>query len=196
MIAEKKLDTEARASLQEMCGGMFLDGECYAFAIAFHRLTGWQMVGLMMGNLIRHAAVRNPSGVLFDARGPVSEEKFGKLFGARPPYDLQEIEEKDLLDTRPIMEMNIRRASKWIESLWPDLPFVSGDRLRVRKFAEELEALSRKHGFWILGPYPATPPLLAEGPDEGEGGYVIRMTDEGNMFTINRFLNDVDLQWK
>jgi len=173
---------------QEIIRGIiagFLKGECYAFVIALHRDLGWPMIGLMKKEEVRHAAVQDPEGNFWDARGQVSENEFGEPFGLRPPYDLRVVTEADLLAIHPVFAMSIQRASKTAQSLWPELPWKPDAlKCRVQTFAEELEVLSRKHGFWIRSFCPTRPAIIAEGDGE-EKGYELGLTLDGN-YTINR----------
>lgn len=163
----------------------FLEGECYAFAIALHRDLGWPMVGLMEKGTVWHAAVRDPEGNLWDARGRVSKEEFGGPFGFGPLFNLKTITEKDLFDIRPVTDISICRASKTAQTLWPDLPWKPHTlRCRVLSFAEELEAVSRKHGFWIRSMFQGYRPVIAEG-DGDESGYQLEMTLDGG-YAIDR----------
>ena len=165
----------------------FLDGECYAFAIALHRGLGWPMVGLKQGEVVRHAAVRSPAGELHDARGFISEEEFGRPFDCSPPYVLCEVSEKDLRAIRIVHSYTIDRARRMAEVWFPMLPWKDGGLVaRISAFADELETLSRKHGFWIRAPFPAAPPVLA--PDCGsEKGYALQPLSDGLTYAIDRY---------
>lgn len=184
-------DTESTEALRDMCVQTFLDGECYAFATALHEGLGWPMIGLMDGDVIRHVAVQSPDGKLYDARGLIKEEEFGLggPFGLRPPYDLRRVSVGDLVRTGEPSEFRartVRRARMVAEAIWPELPWQDSFATRVTAFANELEALSRKHGLWIRSPVPAAAPVLAIG-DDAEGGYKLRPTADGTTFTIDRY---------
>ena len=175
--------------LQDLCFGMFLDGECYAFAIALNEGLGWPMVGLMSGKEIRHAAVRRPDGKLHDARGPVSEQQFGHPFCFAPPYDLRTVTAEDLIragEPNGPRKFSIDMARRTAEALWPELPWENSLASKVSAFAEELEALSRKHGLWIRSSVPTAASMIAIGLDD-EGGYELRPTVDGVTFTIDRY---------
>lgn len=179
--------------IRDLCRSMFLCGECYAFAVAVHRGLGWPMFGLMRNNEIRHAFLcpaNVSSDVFFDARGYISEEKLGKPFGADQPYELRQIEEKDLYAKRPILDNSIDKARQFAEIIWPNLPWKGDTRAnKILVFAEELEALSRKHGFWIRGAFPGTPPLLAEGC--GDESYSLKLMADGCTYSIARLIGQV-----
>ena len=175
---------------QELCEGMYFEGECYAFAIALRQGLGWPIVGLMHKGVVRHAVVRKPEdGTLFDARGPITEiEELGRPFQVPQPYELRELKEDDLLAIRPVHERSIARARDIAEKIWPDLPWNDSSLARARQFAQELEALSRKYDIWLRAPVPATPPILvvAEGD---EGGYTLSPSLNA-LYTIDRILTD------
>lgn len=187
MITYKALDIETRENMHDMLIGLCLDGQCYAFAIAMHRCLGWPMVGLMQGLVIRHAAVIDPDGSLWDCRGKMNKEDFGKPYGIKFPYELKTITEAELNVTNPISEPFIASLSRMVQSVWPELPWRSNTLImRVRVFAEELEALSRKHNLWIYGNFPATLPAIAEG-DEDEKGYALSGTITGGYMISRTF---------
>lgn len=171
----------------------FLDGECYAFALALHRGLGWPMVGLMDGKVIRHAAAQPALRTLqlYDVRGVTNlfGEEFGRPFGIKPPYDLREVSEEDLRAVRPIHERTIERAAYWAEVMWPHWPWKQGYAIRAKAFADDLEKLSRKHGLWIRSVTPTLRPVLARSKGD-ELGYTISMTDGDTAFTIDRRLTD------
>lgn len=175
--------------LQDLCLFMYLDGECYAFAIALHQGLGWPLIGVMDGEVIRHAGVRDPDGMLHDARGTVPEEELGHPFGLPQPYDLREITEKDLHGASGPPEARAHRvgsARRVAETLWPDLPWRESLEARMRAFVDALESLSREHGLWIRSPTPANLPVIAVG-DDAEGGYKIDPVLASSSFTIDRF---------
>jgi hypothetical protein len=186
----RKLDRdEEHETLRDLFKGPYLEGECYAFAIALHQGLGWPMLGLMNKEVVRHVAVRSPDGKLFDARGFVLEEQFGRPFSFAPPYDLSEVTLEDLVrkgESNETRAHSVRSARRVAELLWPELPWKDSLALRAYAFANELEALSRKHKFWIRAPVPADPPVLAVGEDD-EGGYELCPTMDGFAFTINRY---------
>lgn len=184
-----KIDSEARGTLHAILIGLCLDGECYAFAIAMHRCLGWPMIGLMQGELIRHAAVIDPDGNIWDCRGIVSREEFGEPFGIKFPYETRPITEEKLKAVAPVLynyDHFIESLSKKAQMVWPDLPWKSDTLVaRVRAFTEELEALSRKHNLWIYGNFPTALPAIAEGDGE-EKGYALEAVMGG--YVINRLL--------
>ena len=177
-IRHHGLSEEDRRDCCEVCLSLYLDGQCYAFAIALHRNLGWQIVGLMDGEVIRHAAVLSPGGVLFDIRGEVPLEKFGEPFGLQPPYQISPIEESDLFAAAPVSEGEIELAFVMIERIWPNLPGwkPSDFRKRAEAFMKGLDDLSREHGIYIRGPHmnPATFPVITDAFG-GEDGYETRL---------------------
>ncbi len=182
-------DEESWEALHEECLTMYLDGACYAFATALHQGLGWPIVGLMNGEVIRHAAVQSPDGRLHDVRGFISEEQFGSPFGFAPPYTLRAISMDNLRRDEEPEEVRlnaVRRARRTAEILWPELPWQKSFTARVSAFADELEILSKKHGLWIRAAVPGARPLLAvSGYDEG--GYELSPTHDGLTFTIDRY---------
>lgn len=179
-------DEETVQRFRDLCEGMFLKGECYAFAIALHQGLGWPIVGLIdSDNAVRHALVRKPrSRLLYDARGPVTSRRVGAIFKLTSPYKLLPIEEQGLRDIRPIGEESIARARQMAEVLWPVLPWKNSLQARAQVFATELEILSRKHGLWIRATNPTQAPILT--PEwGGEAGYILRVRDDG-LYAIDR----------
>jgi hypothetical protein len=179
--------------LQDAYQRLFLDGECYAFALALHQGLGWPLVGLIKSydekskrsNLIWHAGVRSPGGRIHDARGFLTDDEFGGYF-LSPPFTIREILPNELYATRPIEPNVIGRARRHAETLWPQLPWIDTFVMRVTAFADDLEELSRKHGLWICHGVPADPPRVYTGGGD-EGGYRVRPTMDGNTYTITRY---------
>ncbi|MBP9668952.1 MAG: hypothetical protein KBE09_01545 [Candidatus Pacebacteria bacterium] len=193
IIATLKKNPEDHALLHDMYRHVYLNGECYAFAIALNDGLGWPMVGLMKGDVIWHAGVRAPDGRIHDVRGFLSEETFASYF-LSPPFVLRTIDETMMRNTRKIDEHTIRYARHLAETLWPELPWKETYAMKVHAFAEELEALSRKHGFWITGSVPAQAPRLYKECGD-EGGYRVCPTSDGLAYTVRRYLDfevDVD----
>jgi hypothetical protein len=158
----------------------YLEGECYAFAIALHQGLGWPVCGIIVDTTIRHAGVRAPDGRIHDIRGLLTEAEFATHF------TLREVSMEELYATRPIDDHSIAHARRLAETLWPELPWISSYVMRVQAFADELEALSRAHGLWIRGDVPASPPLLYTSSGE-EGGYRVRPIVDGSSYTITRY---------
>lgn len=185
-----KPDKKIMEFMRGLCRTVFLDGECYAFAIALHRGLGWPIFGLILNDEIRHAFLypaNVSSDVFFDARGYIAEEKLGEPFDIDYPYKLQQIEEKDLYATRPILDNSIDKARQFAEIIWPNLDWKGGARAdKILAFAKELEALSRKHGLWIRAAFPGTPPLLAEGC--GDESYSLKIMADGCTYSVNRII--------
>lgn len=186
----RQLDHEEAESIREQLLAMYFEGECYAFATALFEGLGWPIIGLMVGTQVRHAAVRSPDGRLLDARGFVSDEKFGRPFNCRPPYQLREMSADELMrrgETSELRARSVHMARLLAEAAWPDLPWIDSATQHLIDFCDELEALCRRHRLWIRAPYPAAAPVLAAGKDD-EGGYEINRTADGLSFTIDRYL--------
>lgn len=188
MITVKGLDPDMARALQDICEGVFLDGECYAFAIMLHRELGWPMIGLMDDNVIRHVVTQTPAGTWFDARGPVKETELGQPFGLSRPYNLRAVEEKDLRVIRPVHEASIARARDITERLGPDLPWKNASMERAKAFAREFEDLCKKHGIWLRSSVPDQPPLLVIAQGD-ETGFALTLYVNGAICSIDRTLD-------
>ena len=183
----ESIDKGTLEAFHDIWAGMFLHGECYAFAIALSRGTGWPMVGLMRDNKIDHAGVRRPDGMIQDIRGAISEQDFARPFPVSPLHLLLPVTEDELRTVAPVHEMMIATASRIAQALWPDIPWKEDTlQSRVIAFADALEKLSRDHGFWIRGATPGSSPMIALSGDD-EGGYELQPTGLG--YTINRYLD-------
>lgn len=193
MTAICKPDKEVMEFMRDICRSMFLDGECYAFAVALHRGLSWPIFGLMRNNEIRHAFLRPANvsdDVFFDARGYIEEEKLGKPFGLDQPYELRQIEEKDLYTKRPILDNYINKARQFAEIVWPKLDWKGGTRAdKILAFAKELEALSREHGLWIRAAFPGALPLLAGGC--GDESYSFKLMPDGLTYSVDRLIGQI-----
>lgn len=194
-LVMKRLSRDDTECLHSMLKATYLDGDCYAFAIALHRELWWPMYGLITNGtdgerVIRHAFVDGGyarSGIYFDARGWFNEASLSQLFGvSRASGDIAPVTEDDLRAVRPVRESSIANAARMAEVLWPDLPW-KGRLRRVEAFARELEELSRKHGFWVTGPTVTTWPALYEG-SEDVAGYTVTPTPSANAYLISRRL--------
>lgn len=188
MVGEK--DQEEWERLHDMYQYIFLHGECFSFALALHRGLDWPLIALMKDEKILHAAVRNPDGRIHDVRGFVSEEEFGKPFlGARKDFIIREIDTSALDAVEPTHEHTIQCARNAAEILWPKLPWKETRISKIAAFADEFEALCRKHKLWIRAPFldPTIAPPLAFGEGD-EGGYELFPTIDGFSYTINRYL--------
>lgn len=189
IIHSLREDPEAYEMLHALCTGMYLGGECYAFAAALHEGLGWPIIGLMAGDVLRHAAVRSPDGRLIDARGFILEEEFGTPFGITPPYHLTEVCRIDLREgeTEKGRASSTLRARRYAEILFPELPWKDSLLQRAAAFLAELEAISQKYGLWLRPATPAGQPILYERYGD-ESGYEIRPTHNGFGFTLDRRL--------
>ena len=185
LLSPAKADMWHGAALK----ALYLEGECYAFAIAVHRGTGWPMVGLIKDGIARHALIRQPDGRLFDARGVVTDEELGEPFSMSAPYEFRNITEQYLYAIRPVTEISIRHARLLAEELWPDVPWDVSEQMKVRAFTDALENLCRQHGFWIRASIPGSPPLLERAHGD-EGGYTIQCYIDGVTYVLNRYLEN------
>lgn len=185
------LEGVVRKNLDDLCRGVFLDGNCYAFATALHEGLGWPMVGLMSGDTIRHVVVVSPEGDYYDARGKVSPTRLGIPFGMmQGGYELRNVTIDELErpnETPSVRQSSIRMARKFAEALWPELPWRDSAAQRAAAFCDELEALSRKHGIWIRATVPGARPILYTAYGD-ETGYELHTTEDGLAFTMDRTL--------
>ena len=191
LVQHLKQGSEDWNFLHDLFLQIHLDGECYALAIALYEGLGWPIMGLMEGEVIRHAAVLSPDGRFFDARGFVSEQEFGRPFGKTAPYDLRTVSPEQLTREGEPEERKagvVASARRMAETLWPELPWKTTGVARLIAFADALELLCRRHGLWIRGPYPTMRPVLAVGYDD-EGGYCLEAMADGQTFTIDRYLS-------
>lgn len=162
-------------------------GSCYDFAVALYRGLSWPIVGLTDGVEIVHVGVKSPEGKIWDGRGEVSEEEFGKPF-TKNHYAICDVAEKELLATGKVREHMVEIFLRIAQENWPELSWKQVTRReRVIAFADELEALSRKHKLWICGTVPAMLPVIFEGYGD-EAGYEIKLSSDGNAYMINRKL--------
>ena len=181
----KSLDGENLRSLRGLATGIYLDGQCYEFAVALHRGLGWQMFGLMEGKTIRHAILESEPLKFWDVRGPLKPTDIGKPFGMVTP-SLQRITEKDLHKVRPVFDEAVERASLVAQAMWPDLPWKAGTlQSRALGFIDELEKLCRKHKIWIRAPWPAAQIVLCAAHGD-EKGFTVAPTLDGQYFIDRR----------
>ena len=89
VIHPLKESSEDYRILHDLILMTYLDGECYAFAVALHQGLGWPIIGLMQEHgIIRHAVVQAPDNQYLDARGFVEESQLSSPFGGVfPPVE-------------------------------------------------------------------------------------------------------------
>ncbi|MEM9336338.1 MAG: hypothetical protein AAGA35_00580 [Patescibacteria group bacterium] len=175
---------------------IFLDGECYAFAIALHQGLGWPLIGIMEGDVIRHALVKIPNDspvfrdskiphgqeLLFDARGCVSEDEIGLPFGLTPPWNSTSITIEQLYAVREIQEASITLARQMAEIVWPHLPWKENFDDQVVNFLTAIEAVCREHGFMIRSHYPTAKPIISPCTGDEDGFRVERISRDQAVF--------------
>ncbi len=183
----KEHDADQWDWLADHADSIYLDGECYAFALALHRGLGWPLVGIMQGDVVRHALVQESKETLRDVRGSVSHEEAGIPFGISAPV-FKRIEEADLFNIRPISDASIEMARKYGQTLWPELAWKERLSDKAVEFVNDLEALCRKHGMWIWGQIHAQMPLISPLDEEIFQGYKLAPTIHGTTFTLDRIL--------
>lgn len=180
------LDADDYIKNRDIARGTFLEGECYAFAIALHQGLGWPLVGLIKKDVIWHAGVENPVGFIYDGRGMLTRKEFTEYFGGSPS-EMRPIEIEELYAQRPIQPRAINLARAIAEALWPELPWRESLASKALAFADALEKLCREHQMWIVAPSPTQRPCLFTGHGD-EGGYEVRPTTNAKAFTIDRYL--------
>ena len=171
----------------------YLHGGCFIFALAMHRSFGLPLVCIDDGKRIIHAAVQVDENTYRDARGDTATHEFVVVFNAhhdkiRPTSEAElkaisfEANKEELSDK--LVENCIRKA----ESVWPEWPWRNSNLEKLRNFTNELEALCRKHGFWIQEAYPTTAPIVY--PEfGGEEGYLLeQLPSFNNQFFLRRTL--------
>lgn len=189
MITLKQLDEEERESLRAMAESIYLDGECYAFAIALHRGLGWQMRALRT-DTIRHVLLRDArDGSFWDVRGRVKLKDIGTPFGIQEFGLLDPVGESDLFAIRRVDDLSISRAAWMAQALWPHLPWKDGVMQKYAAFLRELELLSQKHGVYLYASLPTAWPVLTEAAG-GEVGYAFKPSVTGPSYFINRQLEN------
>ncbi|MFA5777104.1 MAG: hypothetical protein WC906_01540 [Parcubacteria group bacterium] len=163
-------------------------GQCYNFALALHRGLGWPLIGLIVDPVIIHAGVLSSEGKIWDGRGEISEADFVEPFVEGEAYIIKEIKEEDLTHEPKVKETTIDFFLEKAQLVWPELPWKQATFMeKVKTFADELEALSRKYKLWISGTLPVAPPAIFKGCDD-ETGYAVKLSADGNAFFINRML--------
>jgi hypothetical protein len=186
----EKFDEENWESVYEMCVAMYLQPNCYAFAIALSRGTGWPMHGILAHDTIWHAGVRDENGRFRDARGIVPEAEIGQALDIDPPYVTRVVAEEDLFRIKPIPDRLVVRASIMAEALWPELPWKKeAFRSRAIAFTEELAELCRKHKVWIR---PPTDHLMYIEEPYGDEGFRIQPTMLGQ-YAVNRYIGEIGI---
>lgn len=169
-----------------------LHDKYHYLAIALSEGLGWPLIGLFKDGRIVHVGVRSPKGEFRDVRGAISEEEFGKPFGLTPPYESREVYPYELVpdnfpdhfDFKVLREHWVGAVRRIAEMLWPDLPWKDSFAKRVKTFAQELEALSRKHGIWISDSTREGLPVLDECIGKKVDGYELVPTPDCMTFTI------------
>ncbi len=158
------LSEDNRSAAVSGCLG-FVQGECFAFAIAVHEGTGLPLVGIECGGKIVHAGVRIADGRFFDGRGYVPEDKVAgwQFREIGPGYTIVPVTKERLYEIREgkIFPNTIVTASQLAQVGYPELPWNEACFVnRVKAFAHELEKLSRKHGFYITPFNEKAPPVI------------------------------------
>ena len=121
---------------QKINGDQFCRGYCAEFALALHRITGWQVVAFNEleyddneeeeYGIPCHYALRSPSGKYADARGLRTEKEIANNLMASDAtplqkYNVENLTENDLLASSEIIDEMVNEAEKFISKnrkLW------------------------------------------------------------------------------
>lgn len=179
IIPIKKKDRK----LLHAMAGTFLHGQCYAFALAVHAGTGWDLCGLMNGDIIQHVGVRDLKGRFFDARGFVEESDivvpFSREFDTTCKF--KKVAPEDLHAAKEMPKEVLSQARRWAELLFPELPWPDTERQYIADFLLELENLCKARGFYICSKIPDVPISIYR-MDGDEKGFEMQMCIAGGAF--------------
>ncbi len=170
MIELKKLGEEEAESVSRMIEAMYLEGNCYEFALGIHRDTGLPIIGLVNDGTVWHVGIRYTDGRFFDARGFVEESEIEVPFRKQGPFEIRIVAIDELLASREISGEGAARASMLVQALHPDFPWRESVLInRIRLFMEALEGLCKTHGLMIRAPFQTTRPIIdvAYGDEKG-----------------------------
>lgn len=176
------IDEKLRARIKKALRANYSDKNSFAFAIAMYRGLGWPLQAFFAGKPLKpiRAGVCIPkTGGIFDARGPVGEDDFAgtpRLTTAKHRDDIGDIREGEVYAMFKIVDSQVERARLWAEMLWPDLPWEEPRLRKEMRFADELEALSRKYGLWITGVSVGLAPIVHDSKGD-ESGYILETTN-------------------
>lgn len=184
---------EAQEGARQLCAGLYLekpDGRrADVFTAALHEGLGWRMVALTKGDdAILHTLLENPHGGYFDARGPVAEREIGQAIGIARPYRLHILEPENFPEPSEdpkFRRIAIDKARGYAEAAWPDLPWKESALQRAQAFAEELETLCARHGFFIRSSCPGSGPILYPAYGD-EAGFNLTPLVGGESFLLDR----------
>jgi hypothetical protein len=188
----------------DLCLPNYLDGDCYTMAIALCRGLQLPIYGIYAlrdfnehkeNTKPRHAYVRGYSPelekhVFYDVRGVVLNHfDLTEPFGIPTDFIPWPIAESSLLEVVRnrlaargsydlfFVDREINKAMQIMENKFPDLPWKHKTQIkRIATFADELEALCRKHKIWLREEYAASPMIAYEQDDNDpiEDGYSVQ----------------------
>lgn len=180
------MDEREWQSVHSLCLGLHLDGNCYEFAMAVSRGTGWPMFGVMDGSVVRHVVVKGNDGRFRDSRGVLSLKEIGEPFRLGYPVTLKAVNGADLRKVRLVSELGISRAALMAEALWPEWPWKEKCfKNRSIAFLKELEVLCKKYSVWIRSPYPNMKIVIDN--RHGDEGFCIEPACTGQ-YLFDRYL--------
>ncbi len=192
MIKFDKLSESDIKSARDLLEMGFLQGSCYVLAIAMHQATGYRLVGLMDGEEIHHAGVRDPEGRFFDARGFVEEDRIRELFMHAGPLPERNIEVGNLAAHPRVNAHTVERAAALAQVAYPELPWKEGtQKARIESFMTELEALCRRYNIWIRETGPTSLPIVypVEEGDGFEKGFGLMSEMTGSGYFVRRLVD-------
>lgn len=189
VITLDEADPEAYAEFKAVQRSQYLDGECYAFAIALHEGLGWPLIGLIredgpVPEEIWHAGVRTPEGKLLDVRGALGPIEFTQHF-LPGRFHVIGITPQQLREVRPVPEYSVQAARVAAELLFSSLPWKDPLLERIKAFGDRLEEISHELGISIRAMLPAQPPIAYASYGD-ETGYTFRQAPNGQGFTFDR----------
>lgn len=185
-IVPPDLSSEDARREREAMQYAYTHGSCVAFAAAMHQITGWEILAL--DEKLTHVGVRNPDGVIWDARGPVTPEEFAGPFGDTIPEEFPIISWEHLRGACPGID-HLPAAQRHASRMFPKLPHLpTSDRSRNLAFMDAVESLSRTRDYWIVAQQRSsltTWPIISEAFGE-EVGY--RATNTVGEHTLDQML--------
>jgi hypothetical protein len=193
MIKIKKLlesDPYGHEVLKGILLDSFLDGLCYEFAIAIHKLTHWPIFGLLHENTFRHVFLKPERRQYFDARGFVKRKDLATPFNDLPSgrrLRIASISPNELMNLRELDDESVRFAMEYAGKVWPEILRKSGQQQRIHTFLQQLNALCSQHKVWIRAPFPNARPIICDATGD-EAGFEASPLAVGNEWVFDRLL--------
>lgn len=183
-----ELNDHDRSIARSFLVGQYMAGFCVAFAIAVVRKLKYpKLVGLFRDGELHHAGTHS-NGQYQDVRG------FHTRDGFSAGYELRDTTEEELLKADPkITEIAISKAEFDFELLYPEhcsKQKEGHERARLRRFVQELEYLSMKHGFYLRSDLPREQSIIIYKAYGEERGYRVSFSPSGSVFLARELLAD------